>query len=373
MIARILAIMLKELRQLRRDRLTLGMMFGIPIVQLLLFGFAIDNDPRHLPMALEVNDHSTFTRSIEAGFHTSSYFTLTHVVSSRQSGEDLLRSGKVQFLVIIPSGFTRAIMRGQNPQLLVVADATDPGATGNALSTTSQTVQSALKHDFIGPLNQLIPKPPAVDVVLHRRYNPEGITSHNIVPGLLAIVLSLTMVMMTSVAVTREIESGTMESLLAMPLRPIEVMIGKILPYMIIGAVQSVVIIVMALLVFGVPLGGSLALVAGTTALFIIVSLALGFLFSTLAKTQLQAMQMSFFYMLPSILLSGFMFPFRGMPTWAQMIGEAIPVTHFLRVIRGVMLKGWSAADAGFEILVLLTMLLLLGSLAIWRYSDTLD
>lgn len=373
MMGRVAAVMLKELRQMMRDRLTFAMMLGLPLVQLILFGFAINNDPRHLPLALEVNDHSALTRSIEAGLHNSSYFDLRQVPTSSQEGEKLLADGKVQFLVIIPAGFTRDLVRGHAAQVLVIADAADPGATGNAASTVSQTVQTALAHDLIGPLGSLAPHASAVDVVVHRRYNPEGITSHNIVPGLLGIVLSMTMVMMTSMAVTRERERGTMENLLAMPLRPIEVMIGKILPYLVIGVVQAVIIISMAQLVFQVPLVGSLWLIALTTLLFIAVNLSLGFLFSTVAETQLQAMQMSFFYILPSILLSGFMFPFRGMPGWAQVLGEAIPVTHFLRVIRGVMLKGWQLENAGPELLVLGLMLAVLGSLAIWRYRDTLD
>jgi ABC-2 type transport system permease protein len=373
MMGRIVAVMIKELRQLSRDGLTFGMMFGLPVVQLIMFGFAINNDPHHLPMALEVNDHSAITRSIEAGFHNSSYFDLRAVITARQSGEQLLETGKVQFLVTIPNGFTRALIRSQHPQLLVIADATDPGATGNAVSSVGQIVQAALTHDLIGPLAALAQSPPSVNIIVHRRYNPEAITSHNIVPGLLAVVLSMTMVMMTAMAVARERERGTMENLLAMPLRPIEVMVGKILPYMFIGIFQMCVILVVAHFAFHVPVVGSVWLVVMATFLFIVVSLSRGFLFSTLAKAQLQAMQMSFFYILPSILLSGFMFPFRGMPRWAQYVGELLPVTHFLRVIRGVMLKGWGIGAAAPELLVLVLMLLVLGSLAIWRYRDTLD
>jgi ABC-2 type transport system permease protein len=364
--------MLKEIRQMRRDRLTFGMIFGMPIIQLLLFGFAINGDPRHLPLALEVNDTSVFSRSIDAALRTSSYFDVTHVVSNHAQADDLLRRGDVQMVVTIPVGFARDLVRGHHPVLLISADASDPAATGNALAAVSQAVQSGLAHDLIGPLAPLQAATPVVDVRLHRSYNPEGITSHNIVPGLLAIVLTMTLVMIAGMAVTRERERGTMENLLAMPLRPIEVMIGKIAPYLLIGMVQTVVILLFAKLIFGVPFVGSVALMMGATLLFIAVSLALGFTFSTIAETQLQAMQMSFFYILPSMLLSGFMFPFRGQPGWAQAIGEVVPVTHFLRIVRGVMLKGWDFGTALPEMAVLAAMLLVLGTIAISRYRDTI-
>ncbi len=358
---------------MRRDRITLAMMLAMPLMQLVLFGYAINSDPRHLPTAIEMNDASPVTRSIVAALRNSSYFDIQHVVTSHRNGETLMTSGAVQFVITIPTDFDRALVRGNAPQLLVTADATDPAATGTALAAVSQAVSSALGHDLIGSLGFLQSGSVPVTVVVHRSFNPEAITSHNIVPGLLAIVLSMTMVMMTAMAVTREREHGTMENMLAMPLRPVEVMMGKIAPYLVIGLVQSIVILVAAAVLFHVPFVGTVTLAMSGTIIFIAVSLALGFTFSTFASTQLQAMQMSFFYMLPSILLSGFMFPFRGMPGWAQALGEIIPVTHFLRVIRGVLLKGWTLRDALPEMSVLALMLLVLGTVAVMRYRDTLE
>ena len=371
MIQRILAMITKEVRQMRRDRLTIGMMFAIPIVQLMLFGFAINGDPRHLPLALQFDDHSTMTRSIDAALRNSSFFEVTRLASSPAEAERLIRRGEVQFVVTIPQGFTRDLVRGDQPQLLLTADATDPTATNGAIGAINQAIRQGLSHDLIGPLASRAAAPPSVDVVIHPSYNPEGITSHNIVPGLLAIVLSLTMVMMTSMAVTRETERGTMENLLAMPLRPIEVMIGKIVPYLLVGFVQTAIILLFAALIFDVPFRGSTLLTVTVTMVFIAVSLALGFTFSTFADTQLQAMQMSFFYILPSILLSGFLFPFRGMPGWAQALGEVIPATHFMRLLRGIMLKGWGMWEALPEVSVLALMLVLLGTIAVLRYRDT--
>lgn len=370
-LGRIFAVMVKELRQMGRDRLTLGMMVVMPLVQLFLFGFAINGDPRHMPLAIEANDSSAITRSIDAALRNSTYFDVTHVVTSHADGLELIRNGKAQFVLTIPHDFSRDLARGERPQLLLTADATDPAATGNALSAVSQAVNGALGHDMIGALAAARPVEPPVDVVLHRSYNPEGITSHNIVPGLLAIVLSMTMVMQTAMAVTRESEHGTLENLLAMPLRPVEVMVGKIAPYMAVGFVQTAIILGAAVSIFSVPFEGSVVLAFAGTMLFATVSLALGFTFSTLSQTQLQAMQMSFFYMLPSILLSGFVFPFRGMPAWAQTIGEMIPATHFIRFIRGVMLKGLTLGEVVGELLVLGVMLLALGALAVSRYRDT--
>lgn len=369
---RIWAMLIKEVHQLRRDRLTFGMAVGLPIVQLMIFGFAINNDPRHLHAALEIADHSSYTRSIEAALTASSYFDIREVVESRDAGEQLLHRGSVQFLIVIPPDFSRKLVRGERPQLLVMADATDPAATGNAVAAVERAVLQGLGHDLIGPTAMLAPRPDPVEIVLQRRYNPEGITSHNIVPGLLAIVLSMTMVMMTSISVARERERGTMENLLAMPLRPYEVMAGKILPYVVIGAVQATLIVIAALTIFHVPFAGPAWLLALVTLVFITISLLLGFTLSTFAESQIQAMQMSFFYILPSILLSGFMFPFRGMPGWAQAVGEALPVTHFLRVVRGVMLKGWDLGDAAGQLAVLGGMGLLFALIAARRYGDTI-
>ncbi len=361
----------KEIRQMRRDPGTIAMMFAFPIIQLIIFGFAINGDPRHLPMALEINDHSAFSRSIDSALRNTSYFDLVQVVDRPGDAERLVKDGEVQFVVTIPPNFERSLVRGDRPQLLITADATDPAATGNALAAVRQAVEQGLARDLDGPLGTHLPQLGPVDIIVQRSYNPEGITSRNTVPGLLAIILSMTMVMLTAMSVTREVEHGTMENLLAMPLRPIEVMVGKIVPYLLIGFVQTAVILLFSRLLFDVPFMGSLVLTVAVTILFIAVSLSLGFTLSTIAGSQLQAMQMSFFYMMPSILLSGFIFPFRGMPRWAQWLGEALPPTHFMRVIRGIMLKGWDLQSSLPQIGILAGMLVILVSVAVMRYRDT--
>jgi ABC-2 type transport system permease protein len=343
----------------------------MPMIQLTIFGFAINNDPHRLPMALEMHDSSVFARGIEASLRNTGYFELTRVVAAPGEAERLIEDGTVQFVVTVPPDFGRDLVKGLHPQLLVTADATDPAATGNALAAVNEAVMRALSHDLIGPLSARAQGLAPVEVVIHRSYNPEGITSHNTVPGLLAIVLSMTMVMLTALSVTREVEQGTMENLLATPLRPIEVMVGKIVPYLMIGIVQMSVILMAAHVVFDVPFAGAIWLTLMATLLFMVTSLALGFTLSTIARNQLQAMQMSFFYMMPSILLSGFAFPFRGMPWWAQTLSQALPTTHFIRLVRGIMLKGWDLQAALPSMAVLMAMLLALGSVAVWRYQDT--
>ncbi len=368
---RIAAMVFKEVRQMLRDPGTIAMMFMIPIVQLVIFGFAINNDPRHLKLAVESSDNSAFSRSIVSALNESSYFDLAAAPTTYGEGDRLIAEGKVQFVLTIPPDFARALVRGDHPQLLLTVDATDPAATGPAVAAVSQAVSSALGHDLTGPLATRLSAAPPVDVVLHRSYNPEGITSHNTVPGLLAIILSMTMVMQTAMAVTREEEQGTMENLLATPLRPFEVMVGKIVPNLMVGIVQMLVVLGFAITVFEVPFLGSMVLTVAVTLLFMAASLALGFTFSTIAKSQIQAMQMSFFYLLPSILLSGFAFPFNGMPGWARVVAELLPTTHYLRLIRGVMLKGWGIGLALPEIAILLLMLLVLATVAVRRYRDT--
>ena len=370
---RLRAIIVKEVLQLRRDRLTFAMMFGMPIVQLLLFGYAIDTDPHRLPTAVIAADQSQITRTVLSALSNTGYMRFTHHLTSDEEANALLQQGEVQFVVTIPSDFTRRLVRGERAQILIDADATDPMAAANPLAAAGPSIAQALKRDFVGPLAGLRDRPDAVEVVVQRRYNPEGKARLNIVPGLLAVILTMTMVMMTALAVTRERERGTMENLLAMPVRPIEVMIGKIVPYIAIGTVQVTVILIVARVLFDVAVQGSVPLLATGTALFITVNLAIGFTISTLTQNQLQAMQASFFMMLPSILLSGFMFPFRGMPLWAQWIGETLPATHFMRVVRGVMLKGAGLDDVAAELAALLAMLLIVSLVAISRYKVTLD
>jgi ABC-2 type transport system permease protein len=370
--ARIRAMIFKETRQMARDPGTIGLMFLMPIMQLMIFGFAINSDPRHLPLAVESNDNSVFSRSIVSALKTTTYFEVREVVDHYGEGERLLAEGKAQFLLTIPADFSRSLVRGEHPQLLLTVDATDPSATGPAVGAVDEAVRQALVRELIGPLAARAQGPPPVTMVTHRSYNPEGITSHSTVPGLLAVILSMTMVMMTAMSVTREAEQGTMENLLATPLRPFEVMVGKIVPYLLMGVVQMVVVMLFAALVFHVPFVGSYWLAVTVTLLFIAVSLALGFTISTIAQNQLQAMQISFFYMLPGILLSGFAFPFRGMPKWAQYFAEVMPMTHYIRLIRGVMLKGWSFWVALPEMSVLALMLVVLGFIAVRRYQDVI-
>ncbi|MEI9852452.1 MAG: ABC transporter permease [Sphingomonas sp.] len=370
---RIWAVLVKEFTQLTRDRITYAMLLGVPLVQLLLFGYAINNDPRHLPTAVLVQDNSTMSRSALSAIARTGYFDIVRQVRTPQELDTLVRDGEVQFAITIPGDFGRRVVRGDKAQILVEADASDPSATGSALAALAALPQEALKRELTGALARPPGAAQPFELVVHRRFNPENITAYNIVPGLLGIILSLTLVMMTALGVTREQERGTMESLLATPVQPIEVMIGKLAPYVVVGAVQAVVILSLGRLLFGVPMaGGWPGLVLGLL-LFIIGSLALGFLISTVARTQLQAMQLSFFYMLPSILLSGFMFPFRGMPEWAQAIGTVIPVTHFLRVVRGALLKGQSLGEMAPSILALAVFVCAVTALALSRYRTTLD
>src|SRR5690242_12908269 len=370
---RLLAIIVKEIQQLRRDRLTFAMMFGVPIMQLLLFGYAIDTDPHHLPAAVVSADDTTVTRTIVSALSSTGYMTFTQRPHTEAEANALLQRGEVQFVVTIPSDFTRRLVRGERAQVLIDADATDPLAAANPLAAAQPAIDQALRRDLIGPLAERNPKAGGVELVLQRRYNPEGKARLNIVPGLLAVILTMTMVMMTALAVTRERERGTMENLLAMPVKPLEVMIGKILPYIAIGSVQVAVILLMSRVLFDVATEGSVLLLCLGTALFITVNLAIGFTISTVTQNQLQAMQASVFILLPSILLSGFMFPFRGMPGWAQVLGEGLPATHFMRIVRGLMLKGAGLGDISVELFALVVMLLVVSVLAISRYRVTLD
>ncbi|HEY9010463.1 MAG TPA: ABC transporter permease [Devosia sp.] len=367
------AVLYKEFIQMRRDRVTFGMMIGLPIVQLMLFGFAINADPRHLPTLVEMGDNGPLTRAVISGMEQSGYFDFRGAVMGAAAGEEALRRGEANFVVVIPPDFERDVIRGQRPEILIAADASDPSAVGGATGALSGIVNVAIRETLQGPLASTAGTPAAFSVVVHREYNPEGKTSTNIVPGLLAIILSMTMVMITAVAIVKESERGTMEMLIATPARPMEVMLGKILPYVFVGYVQAVVFLLAASVVFGVPFEGSwLAFFIGFN-LYIIVNLALGFLISTVARSQMQAMQLSFFTILPSILLSGFMFPFAGMPGWAQFLGTGVPATHFLRVVRAVMLKGGDVADVGNEFLALGIILVVISLVAMLRYRQTLD
>jgi ABC-2 type transport system permease protein len=371
--ARFLAIALKELVQMRRDRLTFVMIVGIPVLQVVLFGYVINTDPKALPTAVVDYDRGQFARSIVRGLENTGYFAVTRLPASEADADALLDRGEVQFALVIPPDFSRRLVRGEHPVLLVAADATDPSATSNALAALAQVGNAVLAHDLTGPLAGIAPGPAPVELRVQRRYNAEGITQYNIVPGLLGVILQMTMVMLTAFAVTRERERGTFENLLATPALPIEVMAGKIAPYIGVGLLQALIIIGAARVLFHVPMLGSFALLTGATLLYIAALLALGFTISTLARSQLQAMQMTFFFFLPSLLLSGFMFPYRGMPGWAQRLGEIFPLTHFLRIVRGVLLKGNDAGQAWPHLWPIALFLLVMAAVALLRYRRTLD
>lgn len=370
---RTLAVFIKEFQQMLRDRLTFAMAIGVPILQLILFGYAINTDPKGLPMALVSADQGPMARSVVATLQNTGYFRIVHQGTSEAEGEALLARGDVQFLLVIPPQFGRQLVRGERPALLLAADATDPSASVNALAAVNGAAGQALQRELAGPLQGLQQKPLPFDIVVHRRYNPEALSRYNIVPGLVGTILTMTMVMLTALAMTRERERGTMENLLATPVLPAEVMAGKILPYVVIGYVQLAVILGASWLLFEVPMAGSLPLLLAMIGVFIVANLGVGFTFSTLARNQLQAMQMTFFFFLPSILLSGFMFPFRGMPPWAQWIGEVLPLTHFLRIVRGIMLKGNDAAQLVGELWPMLAFMAVATTVALLRYRQTLD
>ncbi|MET0181970.1 MAG: ABC transporter permease [Caulobacterales bacterium] len=371
--SRVFAVFLKELVQMRRDRLTFAIMVAMPIVQLFLFGYAINTDPRHLPAAVEMREDGPMTRSFLASLRASSFFDIRAVTTDADAGDQLLRSGEVNFLIVVPEGFERRLVRGERPQILIAADASDPVASGGAVGAIGEIAARAFAPDFEGPLAKLAPGQPPYEIIIHRRYNPAGITAFNIVPALLGVILTMTLVMITSIALTREIERGTMENLLATPVRPLEVMIGKTTPYMAVGAIQVVIVLGLGRLLFSLPFEGSLIAFMLAVTIFIFANLMLGYLISTVAKTQMQAMQMTFFVLLPSILLSGFMFPFRAMPFWAQWIGEALPLTHFLRIVREVMLKGAGLGDVLGDIGPLALILFVFASIALLRFRRTLD
>jgi len=367
------AILVKEFIQMFRDRLTFAMMVAIPIMQLVLFGYAINADPRALPTAILLGDNGTYARSVVRALENSGYFQIVAWPARPAEAEALIQRGEVQFLVDIPIDFGRDVLRGERPAILIEADATDPVATGNALAAAAALDRTALMHDLEGALAPLQPGPTPFEIRVHKRYNPEGATEYNIVPGLMGTILTMTLGMMTAVAVTREFERGTMENLLATPVRPLEVMLGKIVPYVFVGFVQVCVILGTGVALFGVPMEGSFWLLMLCVFVFIAANLAVGFTFSTLARSQMQAMQMSMFFFLPSMLLSGFLFPFRGMPEWAQVIGEALPLTHFLRIVRGILLKGTGWAEAWPSLWPILLFLTVVAAIALRRYRQTLD
>src|ERR1700690_2430009 len=363
------AMLAKEFIQLRRDRVSFAMIIVIPLVQLMLFGYAINTTPRNLPTAVLLQERSDLSRSILAALENTKYFKVTKFPRSEAEVDELLASGTVLFAIEIPANFERSVRRGDKPAMLVIADATDPVASGSALSSLGQVLQSALSHDRDVPEAAVLP----FEIRTHARYNPAGVTQLNIVPGLVGTILTMTMLIFTALSVTREIERGTMESLLAMPITPVEIMLGKIAPYIMVGFVQASLIIGIGVTLFGVPVVGNLGVLAALSTLFIAPNLSIGYTFSTVAQNQLQAMQMSIMFFLPNILLSGFMFPFAGMPVWAQYISEALPLTHYLRIVRSIMLKGSSVADLRYDAVALFVLMLVAMTIAVTRFRRPLD
>jgi len=363
------AMLVKEFIQLRRDRVSFAMIIMVPLVQLMLFGYAINTTPRDLPTAVLLQENSDLSRSILAALQNTKYFKVTELPRNEAEFDHLLASGKVLFAIEIPANFERAVRRGDKPAMLIAADATDPVASGSALSALGQVVQSALSHDRAIPVTTTLP----FEIRTHARYNPAAQTQLNIVPGLVGTILTMTMLIFTALSVTREIERGTMESLLSMPITPVEIMLGKIIPYIMVGFVQAAMIIGIGVLLFGVPILGNLGVLAALSTLFIATNLSIGYTFSTVAQNQLQAMQMSIMFFLPNILLSGFMFPFAGMPVWAQWIGEALPLTHYLRIVRSIMLKGSSITDLHYDAIAMFALMLVAMTIAVTRFRRTLD
>ncbi len=372
-VTRFLAMLRKEWLQMRRDPGTIGMTVALPLVQLFLFGYAINTNPRHLPTAILSADHSRYERSIITALAHTSYFDL-HEYNSEYEVDRALARGDIMFALHIPPNFARSVDRGDSPQILMEADATDPTAIAAASAALQVIVPSAVTRDLPPNLHQTtVSATPAFSVVLHSRYNPEQITAFNIVPGLIGTILSFSTMVITTLAITREREAGTMENLLAMPIKPLEVMLGKIVPYVGLGYVQAGLILTTAVFVFHVPVLGSIPLLLLALGLFITCNLAMGFTFSSMARTQMQAQQMSTFALLPSLLLSGFLFPFAGMPAWAQVIGSTLPLTHIVRICRGVLLKGNGIAEIWPDIWPMALFALVIGTLAVRSYRQTLD
>ncbi len=363
------AVLVKEFIQLKRDRVSFAMIIMIPLIQLMLFGYAINTNPRHLPTAVLLQENSDLGRSILAAIKNTDYFHVTQLPRSEAEMDELLASGKILFGIEIPRGFERAVRRGDDPAMLVIADATDPIAASSAVGSLNRVMQTALAHDRAIPVSPALP----FEIRTHQRYNPAGLTQLNIVPGLVGTILTMTMLIFTALSVTREIERGTMENLLSMPITPVEIMLGKIIPYIMVGFIQAAMIIGTGVLLFGVPILGSLFVLAALSTLFIATNLSIGYTFSTIAQNQLQAMQMSIMFFLPNILLSGFMFPFAGMPNWAQWVGEALPLTHYLRIVRAIMLKGSSVADLHYDAAAMLVLMLFAMTIAVTRFRRTLD
>ena len=370
-IARFLAMLRKEWIEMRRDGVTVVLTVALPLIQLFLFGYALNANPRHLQTGILVADESHYARTFEAALKNTGYFDLRRFMSEDEA-ERAIRRGDVQFVVNIPPGFDRDVDRGRKPAVVVVADATDSTEIAYAIAAVSALGPRALNRDLPAWL-QSAPADPPFELRVHARYNPEAITALNIVPGLIGIILTLSTLVITALAITRERETGTMENLLAMPVRPLEVMLGKIVPYVGLGYVQVALILFVAVVFFDIPVRGSVPLLLLALGLFIACNLAVGFTISTIARTQLQALQLAQFTLLPSIMLSGFIYPFQGMPVWAKAIGEVLPVTHVMRICRGILLKGNGLSEVAPDLWPMALFALVVGAIAVKSYRETLD
>lgn len=371
--SRLWAIIVKEFIQMERDKITFAMMLFMTFFQLLLYGFAINTNPRHLPTAVINADNSPITRTFVTAMQNTKYFEILAPNIEQKKAEFLLARGDIQNIIFIPPFFTKQLLRGEQPSILVTTDGTDPIATANVIGSLKGIANQVFDLDLSRGFSDLLATAEPYNLIIHPKYNPEGITEYNTVPGIMGTILTMTMIMITGLAITREYERGTMEGLLAMPIRPLEIILGKIFPFVIIGYAQQLLIIAMSMFIFNIPIIGSVSLLLIATLPFIAANLSIGLTFSTIAKNQLQAVQMTFFFFLPSILLSGFLFPFKGMPLWAQIIGEILPLTHFLRITRGILLKGNGLAAIWPDIWPILIFMIVAVIIASRRYRQTLD
>jgi ABC-2 type transport system permease protein len=373
--ARIYGLIRKEFILISRDRGTIAMLVIMPIMLLILFGFAIDMDPKHLPTAIINYDESPLTRSFISNLESSRYFKIVDTKTDPHTTSLNLSSGKLGFAIIIPANFTRHFIRGENPELLVKIDGSDPGSSATALGNVQPILTNALnqftQQGLSSPNTNAIKR--TAHLVIHRLYNEENKSAFNIVPGLIGVLLTLTMVMLTSTAITSEFDSGSMEMLLSTPLLPTEIILGKVLPYIVLGYLQLTSVLIFGKLLIHIPIQGSLLLLYVAAAPFIIANLMVGMIFSTLAKTPMQAMQLSVFYQLPSMFLSGYIFSFYGMPKWAQLIGSCLPMTYFMRIARGIMLKGNELQQIVPNIIPIILIALVLIILTKIIFRKTLD
>jgi ABC-2 type transport system permease protein len=367
---RLRALLRKEWIQVRRDRMTLRLIIVLPIMQLFLFGYAINTNPKHLPTGLLISEPSKYQRTIVTALQNTGYYDVRLYASEREA-EQALAVGDALFVINIPANFDRSVDRGETPSILVDADGSDPSAIGNATAALGAIVADVNRD--LPPIRQTQAASSPFQFIVHARYNPEQLTVLNVVPGLICIVLTMSTLLITTLSITRERERGTMENLMAMPVRPIEIMLAKIVPYVVIGYVQVFLILGISTMVFHLPIRGSIPLLLLALGLFIASNLALGLTFSTVSTSQMQAQQLAQFTLLPSFMLSGFIFPFRGMPVWAQWLGELFPTTHAIRIVRGVLLKGNSVGAIAPELWPIALFTLLVIGAAVWFYRETLD